>query len=168
MRYRGTGVSWKVENWRMEGKSLTMGKRRCTGDPNLNYSQVTITRAALPGHSTREKLHVVDQAPDRRDDSTRSSKIMTRAQTARIECVQTSESKGKLGTESAIQMFSGRGSFMGQVQGWVSCEGNGRREKCRQDPKELLDGEQLWEEITQCSHCAGHLSCATWRSVTTS
>lgn len=152
----------------MERQSLTMGKRRFTGNPNLNYSQITIPRAALPGHSIQEKLRVVDQAPERKDDSTGHSKIMTRAQKARIECVPTSELKGKLGTETATQMFSVRGSFMGQGQGWVLCEGNGRGEKCRQDSKELLDGEQLWEEITQRSHCAGHLSCATWHSVTTS
>uniref|UniRef100_G1MDN2 SP110 nuclear body protein n=1 Tax=Ailuropoda melanoleuca TaxID=9646 RepID=G1MDN2_AILME len=66
-----------------------------TGNPNLNYSQITIPRAALPGHSIQEKLRVVDQAPERKDDSTGHSKIMTRAQKARIECVPTSELKEK-------------------------------------------------------------------------
>ncbi|XP_019653308.2 sp110 nuclear body protein isoform X3 [Ailuropoda melanoleuca] len=49
----------------------------------------------LPGHSIQEKLRVVDQAPERKDDSTGHSKIMTRAQKARIECVPTSELKEK-------------------------------------------------------------------------
>uniref|UniRef100_A0A452RVF2 SP110 nuclear body protein n=1 Tax=Ursus americanus TaxID=9643 RepID=A0A452RVF2_URSAM len=83
-------------------------KRSIWSTPKKRHQKKRLPKGKM--REQEEKLHVVDQAPDRRDDSTRSSKIMTRAQTARIECVQTSESKGKLGTESAIQMFSGRGS----------------------------------------------------------
>ncbi|XP_054361954.2 sp110 nuclear body protein isoform X5 [Mirounga angustirostris] len=48
-----------------------------------------------PGHRIQEKLHVVDQTTEKKDDSTRNSKIMTRAQKARTECVQTSGPKEK-------------------------------------------------------------------------
>ncbi|XP_053775137.1 sp110 nuclear body protein isoform X1 [Desmodus rotundus] len=45
---------------------------------------------ASPGHRIQEKLQVVDQVSQRKDDSTRTLKVMTRAQKARIECPQTS------------------------------------------------------------------------------
>uniref|UniRef100_A0A673UX57 SP110 nuclear body protein n=1 Tax=Suricata suricatta TaxID=37032 RepID=A0A673UX57_SURSU len=71
-------------------------RRRFTGNPNLNYSQ--IPQAASPKHRIQEKLQVVDQATERKDDSTRNSEVMTRAQKARTGCTQTSgpeEKKGK-------------------------------------------------------------------------
>ncbi|KAF3824071.1 hypothetical protein GH733_008356 [Mirounga leonina] len=49
----------------------------------------------LPRSKIQEKLHVVDQTTEKKDDSTRNSKIMTRAQKARTECVQTSGPKEK-------------------------------------------------------------------------
>ncbi|XP_057359438.1 sp110 nuclear body protein isoform X5 [Manis pentadactyla] len=45
---------------------------------------------ASPGHGIREKLQGVDQATQRKDDSARNSKVMTRAQKARTDCAQTS------------------------------------------------------------------------------
>ncbi|XP_057161475.1 sp110 nuclear body protein [Ursus arctos] len=91
-----SGKSPGEKRKRIEQYNLPSSKRR--QEKKLPRSKWSVRYvSALPGHSTREKLHVVDQAPDRRDDSTRSSKIMTRAQTARIECFQTSESKEKKG-----------------------------------------------------------------------
>ncbi|XP_057359435.1 sp110 nuclear body protein isoform X3 [Manis pentadactyla] len=49
-----------------------------------------LPRAASPGHGIREKLQGVDQATQRKDDSARNSKVMTRAQKARTDCAQTS------------------------------------------------------------------------------
>ncbi|KAK2498475.1 hypothetical protein MC885_008254 [Smutsia gigantea] len=49
--------------------------------------------AASPGHGIQgveEKLQGVDQATQRKDDSARNSKVMTRAQKARTDCAQTS------------------------------------------------------------------------------
>lgn len=43
-----------------------------------------------PGRRTQEKLQVVDQVTQRKNDSTRISKIMTRAQKAKTECAQAS------------------------------------------------------------------------------
>ncbi|XP_047577238.1 sp110 nuclear body protein isoform X2 [Lutra lutra] len=48
-----------------------------------------------PRPRIQEKLHVVDQATEGKCDSTRNSKIMTRAPKARTECVQTSGPKEK-------------------------------------------------------------------------
>ncbi|TKC42726.1 hypothetical protein EI555_008254, partial [Monodon monoceros] len=42
-------------------------------------------RSASPGHRTQEMLQVVEQVTERKDDSTRRSKVMTRAQKARAE-----------------------------------------------------------------------------------
>ncbi|XP_028338312.1 sp110 nuclear body protein isoform X3 [Physeter macrocephalus] len=41
--------------------------------------------SALPGRRTQERLQVVDQVTERKDDSTRSLKVMTRAQKTRAE-----------------------------------------------------------------------------------
>ncbi|XP_029789474.1 sp110 nuclear body protein isoform X3 [Suricata suricatta] len=57
-----------------------------------------LPKAASPKHRIQEKLQVVDQATERKDDSTRNSEVMTRAQKARTGCTQTSgpeEKKGK-------------------------------------------------------------------------
>ncbi|XP_036092048.1 sp110 nuclear body protein isoform X5 [Rousettus aegyptiacus] len=43
-----------------------------------------------PEHRIEEKLQVADQATQRKDNSTTSSKMVTRAQKAKIECAQTS------------------------------------------------------------------------------
>uniref|UniRef100_A0A671FI11 SP110 nuclear body protein n=1 Tax=Rhinolophus ferrumequinum TaxID=59479 RepID=A0A671FI11_RHIFE len=57
------------------------------------------------GHGTQEKLQVVNQATQMKDDSTRISKIMTRAQKAKTECAQTSgpeENKKKKDVHSSL------------------------------------------------------------------
>ncbi|XP_023366057.1 sp110 nuclear body protein-like [Otolemur garnettii] len=48
-----------------------------------------------PGHGIKEKLQVVDEETQRKDDSACNSKIMTRAQKARAECAPKSRSKEK-------------------------------------------------------------------------
>uniref|UniRef100_H0XUP2 SP110 nuclear body protein n=1 Tax=Otolemur garnettii TaxID=30611 RepID=H0XUP2_OTOGA len=48
-----------------------------------------------PGHGIKEKLQVVDEETQRKDDSACNSKIMTRAQKARAECAPKSRSKVK-------------------------------------------------------------------------
>ncbi|XP_039090453.1 sp110 nuclear body protein isoform X5 [Hyaena hyaena] len=55
----------------------------------------SIVHAASPEHKIQEKLQVVDQTTERKDDSTRNSKVMTRAQKARTGCTQTSEPEEK-------------------------------------------------------------------------
>lgn len=50
-----------------------------------------------PEHRIEEKLQVADQATQRKDNSTTSSKMVTRAQKAKIECAQTSGLEGKAG-----------------------------------------------------------------------
>lgn len=59
--------------------------------PNKSLPKET----ASPGQVIREKLQVVDQAAQRKDDSTRYSKVMTRAQKARAECAPTSGPEAK-------------------------------------------------------------------------
>ncbi|XP_026974710.1 sp110 nuclear body protein isoform X6 [Sagmatias obliquidens] len=45
--------------------------------------------AALPGHGIQTMLHVAEQVTHREDDSTRNTKVMTRARKRRTECGQT-------------------------------------------------------------------------------
>ncbi|XP_060007880.1 sp110 nuclear body protein isoform X6 [Lagenorhynchus albirostris] len=45
--------------------------------------------AALPGHGIQTMLHVAEQVTHREDDSTRNTKVMTRAKKRRTECAQT-------------------------------------------------------------------------------
>uniref|UniRef100_A0A671F913 SP110 nuclear body protein n=1 Tax=Rhinolophus ferrumequinum TaxID=59479 RepID=A0A671F913_RHIFE len=57
------------------------------------------------GHGTQEKLQVVNQATQMKNDSTRVSKIVTRAQKAKTECAQTSgpeENKKKKDVHSSL------------------------------------------------------------------
>lgn len=52
---------------------------------------------ASPGHRIQEKLQMVDQVTQGKDDSTRNSKVVIRTQKARTECAQTSGPEGKTG-----------------------------------------------------------------------
>uniref|UniRef100_A0A8C6BGC4 SP110 nuclear body protein n=1 Tax=Monodon monoceros TaxID=40151 RepID=A0A8C6BGC4_MONMO len=54
-------------------------------------------RSASPGHRTQEMLQVVEQVTERKDDSTRRSKVMTRAQKARAERAPKPAPEGKAG-----------------------------------------------------------------------
>ncbi|TEA39027.1 hypothetical protein DBR06_SOUSAS1710126, partial [Sousa chinensis] len=45
--------------------------------------------AALPGHGIQTMLHVAEQVTHREDDSTRNTKVMTRARKRRTDCGQT-------------------------------------------------------------------------------
>uniref|UniRef100_A0A7N5P404 SP110 nuclear body protein n=1 Tax=Ailuropoda melanoleuca TaxID=9646 RepID=A0A7N5P404_AILME len=138
--------------------------RRFTGNPNLNYSQITIPRAALPGHSIQEKLRVVDQAPERKDDSTGHSKIMTRAQKARIECVPTSELKEKPKDETMDFLSPELPVTCGEAKGILYKEKlkQGSSEKCIRNeegvwftPKEFeIEGKRTktrkWKQTVLC------------------
>lgn len=54
---------------------------------------------ASPGHRIQEKLQMVDQVTQGKDDSTRNSKVVIRTEKARTECAQTS---GPEGTTSPV------------------------------------------------------------------
>uniref|UniRef100_A0A8C4LHI0 SP110 nuclear body protein n=1 Tax=Equus asinus asinus TaxID=83772 RepID=A0A8C4LHI0_EQUAS len=73
---------WSIPKKRYQKKSLPKGKTRLqeeTGD--FSFS---------PGDEIQEKLQVVDQATQKKDDTTRNSKVTTRVQKARTGCAQTS------------------------------------------------------------------------------
>ncbi|XP_036175381.1 sp110 nuclear body protein isoform X3 [Myotis myotis] len=58
-----------------------------------------LIKKASPGHRIQEKLQMVDQVTQGKDDSTRNSKVVIRTQKARTECAQTS---GPEGTTSPV------------------------------------------------------------------
>ncbi|XP_036713069.1 sp110 nuclear body protein isoform X5 [Balaenoptera musculus] len=60
---------------------LTSKKRRQKKSPPRG--------AALPGHGTQKTLQVAEQVTHREDDSTRNTKVTTRAKKRRTECAQT-------------------------------------------------------------------------------
>ncbi|XP_036175385.1 sp110 nuclear body protein isoform X6 [Myotis myotis] len=62
---------WSVPKKRQQKKRLSKG-------------------TASPGHRIQEKLQMVDQVTQGKDDSTRNSKVVIRTQKARTECAQTS------------------------------------------------------------------------------
>ncbi|XP_072652724.1 sp110 nuclear body protein isoform X6 [Canis lupus baileyi] len=68
-------------------------------DPTKNGNKSPLGKSPgekpSPEHRIQENPQVMDQATERKDDSTRSSKVMTRAQKAKIQCVQTLEPKEK-------------------------------------------------------------------------
>uniref|UniRef100_A0A2K6ELH3 SP110 nuclear body protein n=1 Tax=Propithecus coquereli TaxID=379532 RepID=A0A2K6ELH3_PROCO len=97
---KAKGMKREVTDW---------DRRRLTGDPNLNYSQITLgPGTALPGQGTQEKLQVVDQMTQRKDDSTRNLKVVTRTQKTRTEFAQTSRSKDI--SDSTSEMNKGKKS----------------------------------------------------------
>ncbi|XP_070278458.1 sp110 nuclear body protein isoform X2 [Myotis yumanensis] len=71
---------WSVPKKRQQKKRLSKG-------------------TASPGQRIQEKLQMVDQVTQRKDDSTRNSKVVKRTQKTRTECAQTS---GPEGTTSPV------------------------------------------------------------------
>ncbi|XP_045710799.1 sp110 nuclear body protein isoform X2 [Phyllostomus hastatus] len=81
------------------GSKLSLGKsgekkkkkKKCSESSSKPKQRKSLPKGpASPGHRIPEKLGVVDQASQRKDDSAGTSRMMTRARRARIECAQTS------------------------------------------------------------------------------
>uniref|UniRef100_A0A8C8ZYI2 SP110 nuclear body protein n=1 Tax=Prolemur simus TaxID=1328070 RepID=A0A8C8ZYI2_PROSS len=70
-------------------------RKRCIWEPRKRrHQKKRLPRGtASPGQDTQEKLQVVDQMAQRKDDSTCNLKVVTTAQKTRTECAQTSRSK---------------------------------------------------------------------------
>uniref|UniRef100_A0A667GJ41 SP110 nuclear body protein n=1 Tax=Lynx canadensis TaxID=61383 RepID=A0A667GJ41_LYNCA len=127
-----------------QGASITLPNKK--GKGGLPFSLKTIHKSlfgpgrASPEHTIQKKLQLMDQATERKDDSTSNSEVITRAQKARTGCTQTSGPQGKAGYRICYKCSMWEGlSRDGHGVGWM-CEGNGRRrERCRQDGKELLE-----------------------------
>nr|XP_031308213.1 sp110 nuclear body protein isoform X2 [Camelus dromedarius] len=65
-------------------------KRNIWSTPKRRRQKKSVPRgAASPGHGLQERLPEMDQATQRKVDSTRKSKVMTRVQEARTKCAQT-------------------------------------------------------------------------------
>ncbi|XP_045414855.1 sp110 nuclear body protein isoform X2 [Lemur catta] len=70
-------------------------RKRCIWEPRKRrHQKKRLPRGtASPGQDTQEKLQVVDQMAQRKDDSTCNLKVVTTTQKTRTECAQTSRSK---------------------------------------------------------------------------
>lgn len=74
------------------------GRGRATGTPMKTlHKSLFGPGSASPGRRTQEVLQVVEQVTGRKDDSPRSSKVMTRAQKARAERAPKPAPEGKAG-----------------------------------------------------------------------
>lgn len=71
-----------------------------------------------PGHRIQEKLQMVDQVTQRKDDSTRNSKVVIKTQKAKTECAQMSGPEGKTG-DRICHLKAQYGSLVKQAQGLV-------------------------------------------------
>lgn len=71
---------------------------------------------ASPGHRIQEKLQMMDQVTQRKDDSTRNSKVVRRTQKARTDYAQTSGPVGKTG-DRVYRLKAQCGSLVQQAQG---------------------------------------------------
>uniref|UniRef100_A0A8C4LJ12 SP110 nuclear body protein n=1 Tax=Equus asinus TaxID=9793 RepID=A0A8C4LJ12_EQUAS len=66
-------------------------KRNVWSIPKKRYQKKSLPKGTVsPGDEIQEKLQVVDQATQKKDDTTRNSKVTTRVQKARTGCAQTS------------------------------------------------------------------------------
>ncbi|XP_019512604.1 PREDICTED: sp110 nuclear body protein [Hipposideros armiger] len=91
-------------------------KRTVQSPPRKRQQKRSLPRGTTsPGHRTQEKLQVVNQATQMKNDSTRISTVMTRAQKSKPERAQTSGPEGKDGDKGRLG-----GSVMQQAQGNLS------------------------------------------------
>uniref|UniRef100_A0A8C6F7J1 SP110 nuclear body protein n=1 Tax=Monodon monoceros TaxID=40151 RepID=A0A8C6F7J1_MONMO len=97
-----------------KGSKLPFGespgeKRKATGTPMKTlHKSLFGPGSASPGHRTQEMLQVVEQVTERKDDSTRRSKVMTRAQKARAERAPKPAPEGKMQESSTQASPSGK------------------------------------------------------------
>lgn len=69
-------------------------KRYVWSTPKRRHKKKSLPRdAASPRHGIQKKLKVVDQVPQKKDDSTWNSTVVTRVQKARAECARNSRSE---------------------------------------------------------------------------
>uniref|UniRef100_A0A8D2FAG3 SP110 nuclear body protein n=1 Tax=Theropithecus gelada TaxID=9565 RepID=A0A8D2FAG3_THEGE len=70
-------------------------RKRCVwSTPKRKHKKKSLPRdAASPRHGIQKKLKVVDQVPQKKDDSTWNSTVVTRVQKARAECARNSRSE---------------------------------------------------------------------------
>ncbi|XP_008061289.1 sp110 nuclear body protein [Carlito syrichta] len=69
-------------------------KRSIWSTPKKRRQKKSLQRGtASPRHGIQEKIQVMDQVTQRKDDSTWNLKVVTRAQKAKIDCTQTSRAK---------------------------------------------------------------------------
>lgn len=81
-----------------EGRALIWGGGGPLGTPvKAIYESLFGPGTVSPGDEIQEKLQVVDQATQKKDDTTRNSKVTTRVQKARTGCAQTSGPEGEAG-----------------------------------------------------------------------
>ncbi|KAM7104838.1 sp110 nuclear body protein isoform 4-T4 [Molossus nigricans] len=87
------------------GRRLSLGKsprekqkmrKKCSWSSSKTRQKTRLSKGtASSGHRAQEKTQVVDQATQKKDNSTRNTMVVTRAQKARIECAQKSRPREK-------------------------------------------------------------------------
>ncbi|XP_017745007.1 PREDICTED: sp110 nuclear body protein [Rhinopithecus bieti] len=69
-------------------------RKRCVwSTPKKRHKKKKASHAASPRHGIQKRLKMVDQVPQKKDDSTWNSTVVTRVQKARNECARNSRSE---------------------------------------------------------------------------
>uniref|UniRef100_A0A8C9J7C5 SP110 nuclear body protein n=1 Tax=Piliocolobus tephrosceles TaxID=591936 RepID=A0A8C9J7C5_9PRIM len=127
-------------------------RKRCVwSTPKKRHKKKSLPRdAASPRHGIQKKLKVVDQVPQKKDDSTWNSTVVTRVQKARTECARNSRSEEI--TDDTSKMNEGK-----------------RSQKTPSTPSRVTQvatspGHSIKEKLQVVDKVTGRIDDSTWNS----
>ncbi|XP_072876224.1 sp110 nuclear body protein isoform X3 [Chlorocebus sabaeus] len=147
-------------------------KRYVWSTPKRRHKKKSLPRdAASPRHGIQKKLKVVDQVPQKKDDSTWNSTVVTRVQKARAECARNSRSEeitddtSKMNEGKRSQRTPSTPSRVTQERRKEYGQSSSKRKQKKKHPRVATSpGHGIKEKLQVVDKVTGRIDDSTWNS----